>query len=133
MAKVKIKKFTAAEKDQFLENLGKALLKQKDIRPMKEFLRKIFTPSEIVMMGRRLQTAQMLLDGKSYREIREINGIGLGTVQFVDSWLRQYYADFKYAPVGKRKTKPKKSKKHYYPTQRSFGYSVGPNPYFRIF
>lgn len=47
----------------------------------------LFTESEMIMMARRVQTAKLLLAGKTYDEIREDNGVGYQTIQGVNQWL----------------------------------------------
>ncbi|MDO8512332.1 MAG: Trp family transcriptional regulator [bacterium] len=132
MAKVKTQKFTAEEKEKFVKNLGATILKYDKPDKMEKFLRDFLTPSEIIMLARRIQIADGLIKGKGYRELHEKYGIGMSTVQLVDKWLRVTVEDYKYAPPGKRDKKQKKTRGY---SRRSgiqlfLSYSTGPNPYF---
>jgi uncharacterized protein YerC len=54
---------------------------------MKRFLRDLLTESERIMLGRRIMIAQLLLSGKTTREIAAELGVGLDTVWRVEKWL----------------------------------------------
>ena len=47
----------------------------------------IFTPSEAIMMARRIQIAKRLLDKKSYQEIQRELKVGSQTITKTDRWL----------------------------------------------
>ena len=77
---------------------------------MKLFLRDLLTPSERVMLGRRILIARMLLRGDSFREIEESLGVGQETIHRVKRWLRDELPGYEQAVRGleaelkKRKT-----------------------------
>lgn len=52
-----------------------------------DFLKDIFNRSERVMFVRRLLVAKMLDEGKTYREIQELLGVGKATIARVERWL----------------------------------------------
>jgi len=60
-------------------------LKGKDA--MKAFLRDLLTPSERVMLGRRIIIARMILAGGSYDAIGEKLHVGKNTISKVHKWL----------------------------------------------
>jgi uncharacterized protein YerC len=51
------------------------------------FLERLLTESEIVMLARRLQIAELLVGGRTYEQIRRKLNVGMSTVQNVDRWL----------------------------------------------
>ena len=51
------------------------------------FLMGLLSSSESLMLGRRLQIAQMLLAGKTIEEIRLKLGVGISTISNVSWWL----------------------------------------------
>jgi Trp operon repressor len=89
MAKVEPKKMDKKEFEQLLEIVAKTiskLTKKHDALPT--LLQQLLTPSEIVMLGRRIRIAQWLLTGKSCEEVREKLHAGRTTVHKVDHLLR---------------------------------------------
>lgn len=87
-------KLSPKERKALIDPLLEALqiLKTKD--QLHEFLTGLLTSSELVMLGRRLQAAERLLQGESYEHVREKTGIGFSTIQSVDSWLKHAVRDY---------------------------------------
>ena len=54
----------------------------------KEFLECLLTPSEQIMLGRRIWIARLLLEGASYNEIGKQLHVGPTTVRKVELWLQ---------------------------------------------
>jgi uncharacterized protein YerC len=67
---------------------------------MKVFLRDLLTPSERIMLGRRIVIARFLLQGKSYRSIQTKLRVGLGTVLNVQRWLKDQMPGYEVAIQG---------------------------------
>jgi len=59
------------------------------------FFMGLLTPSEALMFARRIQIAQLLLDEKSYDDIRKALGVGAATVTAVSRWLYDEREDFR--------------------------------------
>lgn len=87
MAKVKTTDIPREERARILsEYLGIVSgLKSKD--EVVDFLLGTLTPSEVLMSARRVQVASMLLNGKTYDEIRERLGVGYQNIVNIDRWL----------------------------------------------
>ncbi len=54
---------------------------------MKSFLRDLLTPSERIMLGRRIIIARMIIAGESYDSIGERLHVGRNTISKVYKWL----------------------------------------------
>ena len=85
----KVRAYEIDEKERF-EAIGNFYnivrnLKTKD--DVFGFFMGLFTPSEALMFARRIQIAQMLLEKKTYPEIRKKLGVGLSTITKVSHWL----------------------------------------------
>ncbi|MES2203362.1 MAG: Trp family transcriptional regulator [Patescibacteria group bacterium] len=64
---------------------------------MKLFLRDLLTPSERIMLGRRIMIARKLLAGRSYSEIEEEMRVGRDTVWRVQKWLDDQTKGYEHA------------------------------------
>ncbi len=53
-----------------------------------DFFRDFLTPSEQIILSRRLRVGKMLLRGYSSARIRKELKVGVSTVQFVQNWLK---------------------------------------------
>ena len=53
----------------------------------KLFLKELLTPSERIMLGRRIVIARLLISGESYRSIQRKMRIGKTTIRRVQRWL----------------------------------------------
>lgn len=70
---------------------------------MKAFLRDLLTPSERIMLGRRIIIARMLVAGESYDEIGKRLHVSRTTVRRVDQWLEDQIPGFETAIRGLEK------------------------------
>ncbi len=66
----------------------------KDAKQMKRFLEGLLTPSEQIMLGRRIWISRMILENKRYDEISERLHVGHGTIAGVELWLRGLLPDY---------------------------------------
>lgn len=64
---------------------------------VKLFLRDLLTPSERIMLGRRVIIARMLIAGVSYDEIGERLRVGRATIGRVHHWLQDQLPGFEQA------------------------------------
>ena len=55
----------------------------------KELLMGLLTESELVMLGRRMQIARMLMQKKSHSEIQRELHVGFITIQAIEQWLEK--------------------------------------------
>lgn len=87
MGKVKTNDIPREERERILSDyLGIVSdLKTKD--EVVDFLLGSLTPSEVLMSARRIQVAALLLNGKTYDEIRARLGVGYQNIVNIDRWL----------------------------------------------
>lgn len=72
----------------------------------------LFTPSEALMIARRIQIAKMILDGYGYDDIRKKLKVGNNNIQQIDRWIHEDGLDFSNlikSKVGKQNKKTKNS------------------------
>ena len=68
--------------------LCRALLAIKTEGEMKNFMRDLMTPVEIIEFGNRLEASRMLKDGVHYNAIIEKTGLSSRTIARVKKWLK---------------------------------------------
>ena len=64
---------------------------------MKLFLRDLLTPSERIMLGRRIWIARLILQGTSSSEIERKLRVGQNTVARVERWLNDQFPGYEKA------------------------------------
>jgi len=64
---------------------------------VKLFLRDLLTPSERIMLGRRVIIARLLLAGESYDEISRRLKVGQTTISRVQRWLEDQFPGYEQA------------------------------------
>jgi TrpR-related protein YerC/YecD len=99
-----------------LDNLYSAIAGLKDKKEVEKFLNDILTPSELIMIARRLHIAFLLLTGKTIAKVKQILGAGNTTINNVILWLNKGYGGYKTVVRVLQKTtksKGKVTRKHY--------------------
>jgi uncharacterized protein YerC len=66
-----------------------------DRKETEDFFHNFLTPSEKIILARRLRVAKMLLQGYSQVQVRKKLGVGVSTIQFVQNWIRDELAERK--------------------------------------
>lgn len=87
-------------KEEFIATLDTLYTAASAVRgreAVKLFLRDLLTPSERVMLGRRIIIARMLIAGESYNEIGKRLRVGKTTISRVHRWLRDQFPGFEQA------------------------------------
>lgn len=87
MGKVQTKNIDKNERYKIIGDFYEIVTNLKTKNEVIGFFMGLLTPSEALMFARRIQIAQMLLDNKSYDEIRKELKVGLSTVASVSNWL----------------------------------------------
>ena len=82
------------EKRELVAPLAEALTQLRKPEEMQKFLSKLLSASELVMISRRFQVADQLVQGASYYSIREKLGVGFSTIQTVENWLAHSVRDY---------------------------------------
>ena len=89
MSKVSHHAITASEREIMLRHIAHAIGSLKREKDIHLFLQQLLTPSEVIMLSRRLKVARLLIEGKTYREIRELLKVGISTIITIDQWLEK--------------------------------------------
>lgn len=89
---------------------------------VKLFLRDLLTPSERVMLGRRIIIARMLLAGVTYDDIIRRMKVGKSTVARVDRWLQDQFPGFEQAIKGMEKELDRRQWEYARPELGTLGY-----------
>lgn len=100
MSRYNINNLSKAEKEELLDKLFEAIKGLKSKQEIVDFFRDLLTDSESVMLARRLQVAQMIMDDKSFHEIREEMGASFDTINSVKRFVE--YGSNGYKSVIKR-------------------------------
>ena len=108
MGKVRPHTIDAKEKFQAVDSLFEVVAKLKTKQEIVDFFLGLLTQSESLMMARRVQIARLLLQDKSYNEIRTKLKVGTQTVHATYLWLHK--GDEKYTAWLKSKVLEGKSK-----------------------
>lgn len=87
MARVDPRKINSKEKMKYLDLLWTSIAELKEREEVKNFFKDMLTPSESVMLARRILVAKMLLEDKTYDNIQKELRVGLDTIARVHRWL----------------------------------------------
>lgn len=92
MARYNIHQLDKKEKEQLLDNLFEAIKHLKSKQDIVDFFRDLLTESEAIMLARRVQIAQMILDNKSFYDIKTELGASFDTINSVKRFV-EYGSD----------------------------------------
>lgn len=90
MTKVSRRLLTADELRQIEEQFWLVVAKLKNAHEVKLFFFDLLTHTERKMLSKRLQTARMLLDKKSYGEIGKKLHMSAVTIAKINNWLNTF-------------------------------------------
>ena len=101
--KRKVSELSKSEYIQTLDMLYTAASAVQGRDAIKLFLRDLLTPSERVMLGRRIWIARLLLSGEKHITIAQKLRVGLSTIWRVERWLDDQYLGYEKALKGLEK------------------------------
>lgn len=87
MAKIKPHQIDPKQKYVAINDLFEVISELKTKKEIVDFFLGLFSPSESLMLARRIQISKKLLDGANYEDIRKALGVGNSTIQKTDHWL----------------------------------------------
>lgn len=122
MAKFDWRQLSKRDRKLITEELVAVIGAAPDKKALDQLLHNLLTPSEIIMIGRRILIAEALLEGKTYREIHNKLKLGMSTVLLVEKWL-QSAQEKKLLSVPRRKKRFKLKDNFSY--ARSYPHTVG--------
>lgn len=132
MGKVQTKNIDKNERYKIIGDFYEIVTNLRTKNEVIGFFMGLLTPSEALMFARRIQIAQMLLDDKSYDEIRRELKVGLSTVASVSNWLYGENDAFrrKIEEYKNRKSKTEEDKNDDY--EKNYGSLLNKYPQHRI-
>lgn len=89
MSKVKVYQIDKKERFRIVGELLDVVTGIKSRDEMFELLFRLMTPSEVIMLARRLQIAKLLIKDFSYEKIQKILHVSHRTIADVEGWLRE--------------------------------------------
>lgn len=101
--KKKLDQLTKQEQVETLDMLYTAAGAVKGRESTKAFLKELLTPSERIMLGRRIWIARLLLSGHTQQDICELLEVGPNTVVKVEKWLKKQMPGYREAIKGLEK------------------------------
>ncbi|MDP2651472.1 MAG: Trp family transcriptional regulator [bacterium] len=101
--RVKVSKLSEKEVMATLDALYTAASSVSGRSAVKLFLKDLLTPSERIMLGRRVIIARLLLSGKTYEDIIKRLGVGTDTIYRVQRWLSDQMPGYEKAIEGLEK------------------------------
>ena len=78
------------EQNELFIKLAKAITTLHSSQEAANFLRDLLSEVEVLMLARRLQIAELLIEGLTYDQIRSRLKAGPGTIARVQTWLELY-------------------------------------------
>jgi uncharacterized protein YerC len=114
--KKKIDQLTKQQQIETLDMLYTAAASVSGRDATKAFLKELLTPSERIMLGRRIWIARLLLSGYTHAEIGEQLEVGPNTIAKVDKWLKQQLPGYREAVKGIDTELKKRQEKQSFPT-----------------
>ena len=134
MAKVKPYSVPLGERREIIGDFFELISSLKTKQEVIDLFIGLLTPSESLMLARRLKIAKLILAGKNFEEIRKDMGVSFETISKVERWLHERNGAYKKV-LEKRFKKKNKSgmnkKLHYkelldkYPEHRLFKELLG--------
>lgn len=94
MAKIKYHQLSELQKAKYLNDFYKVLCLLKSPNEIKKFFNGLLTSTELVMICRRIQVAEMLAHGATYQMIKGRVGVANATVRYVNHWFNNNFDDY---------------------------------------
>lgn len=107
----RIPKLTKQEQEQLLISFCRALAALNTPEEAAQFLKDLLSRQEAEMLAKRIEIARLLIDGKTYENIRNMLKVSQGTVARVNQWLAT--SGEGYRLVAKRVKKEKTDQQKY--------------------
>ena len=103
MAKYKAGKISYKDQDRLMDMFCSVLASFKTKEIVKDFLKDLLNRQERIMLIRRLLIAEMIEEGRTYREIIKKLSCGSPTIARVERWLNFGRMGYKHAISAKKK------------------------------
>jgi TrpR-related protein YerC/YecD len=97
MAKIKYYELSPAERRTILNDFCEMVVSLKGKQDVEKFFKDLLTPSEAVIISRRIKIAKLLMTGSTYEDIKEQLGVGNTTIVQVERWLNEGFGGYRKA------------------------------------
>lgn len=118
--KVKMEKLGEKEIMKTLDTLYTAASAVSGREAVKLFLKDLLTPSERIMLGRRIIIARLLISGETYADITKRLSVGHDTIFRIQKWLDDQLPGYEKAIAGLEKEFNKREEKKLYATSAMY-------------
>lgn len=114
MARFDYNKVSPDKQREYLNSLSDMIVNLTTKEEAHFFLERLLTESEVVMLVRRLQIAEMLVGGLTYEQIQTKLKVGKSTILNVDHWLTDAAYEYRLIRQHKREValEKERAKKH---------------------
>jgi TrpR-related protein YerC/YecD len=85
-----IHRLSKKETDELFIRFVQSLIVIRNSVEAANFVKDLLSESEVLMLARRLQIADLLIQGLTYEQIRKVMKVGDGTIARVQTWLKLY-------------------------------------------
>ncbi|MBI2099025.1 hypothetical protein HYT45_01260 [Candidatus Uhrbacteria bacterium] len=97
MPKVNPRFLNQTQRMKYLDILWTSIAGLQTREEVKSFFKDLLSESEAIMLGRRIEVAKSLLDGKTYEEIVRNLHVGADTIGTVQRWLTSGFGGYEKA------------------------------------
>lgn len=87
MARRRVYEVEKRERSRMLDEFFQMIAEIQDKKAAESFFKDLLTPSEALMLTRRIEIAKLLLAGWNFRDISKKLKVGANTVNYVNRWL----------------------------------------------
>ena len=94
MVRVKYHQLSETQKEKYLDDFYKIVSLLKSPEEIKKFFNGLITSTELVMICRRIQVAEMLARDATYQMIKGRLGVANTTVRYVNHWFYDHFNDY---------------------------------------
>lgn len=94
MAKVKSHEINSKERYKIIGNFFDIIANLKSKKEVVDFFMGLLTPSENLMVARRIQIAQLLIEGEGYETIKNKLKVSFQTITKTERWLHSEDEDY---------------------------------------
>lgn len=102
MTRYNANKIPYIKQEKLMSQFCEILLRLKTKTAIRNFLKDLLNRQERIMLIRRLLVAELLLEGKTYREIQDEMHVGPSTIARVERWLHFGRGGYKEAIMKKK-------------------------------
>lgn len=104
MSRFDYRRLSPQQQREYLDRLSTIVSHIRQKKDARFFLERLLTESEVVMLVRRLQVAELLVNGITYEQIQRKLQVSMSTIRAVDRWLTEAVYEYRLIREGQRVT-----------------------------